>query len=563
MPPFKSPPSLIKQTSAVLASLSLHAIYELETFGRSAANEEEKDAFHRSYRHLLDYFESLPSPIIHAVIAQSVHLYTTRCKRLQSETEIAAIVQVGVEKMSSVISVADKVVPPLLSLFRIEVTPSVTLLDFTGLTALGTLTDGAFATFNQILGECLLRVPCLQHLDIKSPHSRTSLPTMLTGHLKIIGTKCPMLKYIDISFITGLRNEDLLYLIPNVIEEGNAGCPKLEKLFLYDCGFGDRAVRKIAKEMPSLRELGYKEMGKVLKKIHQELQEAGLEFPRINFVHINNIGAKIRKTAIPSLRCRRPIITAINELCPDVENVKFRVQDADVEHLSMLKNLRSVELLFNVGRPTTPAMGTQSFIVACGTNLTSLAIICSSISMVHINMIGQNCPSLQGLWLRSNHFQMAPASRDVLPEDMASPHRYFSNLKTLYFRVGEGELALTVLPHYVLPYILRNANGLKELIVAIRCYIITDEFICNLLIDHDLRCLEKLLIVVPGVNNMPNVIPLTLRTVSFVLEFCQNMKRLGNIMSWTLNYNEFERLKYDLNCQNYDIDLIYRKMNVH
>ena len=92
--------------------------------------------------------------------------------------------------------------------------------------------------------------------------------------------------------------------------------------------------------------------------------------------------------------------------------------------------------------------------------------------MVHIQMLGKNCPNLASLWLRSNYFQVAKGSRDELPEDMTANHLGFRNLRTLYFRVGEGELALTFVPTYVLSYILRNAVDLTELKIALRSYIL-------------------------------------------------------------------------------------------
>ena len=190
--------------------------------------------------------------------------------------------------------------------------------------------------------------------------------------------------------------------------------------------------------------------------------------------------------------------------------------------------------------------------------------------MIHIQTLGKTCPNLVSLWLRSNHFQVAKGShfsgnggQDELPEDIPANHSGFTNLKTLYFRVGEGELALTFVPTYVLSYILRNAVDLTELIIALRSYVINDDYICGLLIDCSLYKLEKLLIVVPGVNNLPGVIKLTMHTVSFVMDFCATMKKLGNVLSWDVSKTDIANLKQKVKDENQDLDLVYRHMVMH
>ncbi|HIE83057.1 MAG TPA: hypothetical protein EYQ00_04060 [Dehalococcoidia bacterium] len=99
--------------------------------------------------------------------------------------------------------------------------------------------------------------------------------------------------------------------------------------------------------------------------------------------------------------------------------------------------------------------------------------------------------------------------------------------------------------------------------MAVRCYILTDDYIRDLLVRCDLRLLEKLLVLVPGLNNMPNIIPLTPNVAYFALEFCPKLKRLGNLLSWQITAEEYEVLKRELESQNYDIDLMYRRMVIH
>ena len=137
------------------------------------------------------------------------------------------------------------------------------------------------------------------------------------------------------------------------------GCIFLETLYVYDCGFNDQTIKELVIKLTNHKDMGYKEMGKVLKKLyksgyHENFRENN---SKLRFTHINNMGAKVRKTSVPGLRCKKNMINAIKVLCPQVTNLKVRVQDSDVQHLSCLQELRCVELLYNCGRPLTPALG--------------------------------------------------------------------------------------------------------------------------------------------------------------------------------------------------------------
>jgi hypothetical protein len=55
-------------------------------------------------------------------------------------------------------------------------------------------------------------------------------------------------------------------------------------------------------------------------------------------------------------------------------------------------------------------------------------------------------------------------------------------------------------------------------IVAVRSSTLDDQYVCELIEQCNLSSLEKLLIVVPGINNLPNILKLTTYTVNFVLQ---------------------------------------------
>lgn len=495
---------------------------------------------------LKDCIGNQPSLVFNQIIAKTIELYVQLCVEREN-LNIPQALQKGCSEL-----------PSLSRLFQCLASPQVTHLDFSGLKSLGTVTLGAMSHFNKVLEQCLLDTPCLQVLILKSANSRTSLPSFDSSlHLKIIGTKCPKLRYLDLSFIIGLLSDHFLHLIPS---EENAGCPALETLNIFDCGICDKVVKQLVLKLPKLTELGYKEIGRVLKNLLKENVKI-----RLKFTHLNCLGEKTRKTSIPSLRCNKVVANAISEICPSVTHLKVRVQDADVEALTNLENLNSVEFLYNVGKATSPFVHTNNFFAVRGQNLTSVALICYSISMIHVNSLGKDCPNLTSLWLRSHYFNVFRGCHDELPKDLSMAHDYFKKLKVLYFRVGEGELSISNMPPYVLPFILKNSRDLNELILAVRSSKITDDFIRELLLEANLCQLRKLLIVVPGLNNLSYVLGLTLDTVRFALGFCPNLNKIGNLISWSVDRNsfEFQYLNEMLLCQNFDLDLIFRNMVMH
>merc|ERR1719483_848728 len=151
-------------------------------------------------------------------------------------------------------------------------------------------------------------------------------------------------------------------------------------------------------------------------------------------------------------------------MCPDVRNLKLRVADDDCSLLGGLQHLETIEFVYHVGSIGSPGPHTQTLLGVRGAGLTSVALICNSMSMSMLVTIAQCCPGLAQLWSRSNHL-LAPYEVGQA-EGVNMNHSYLTNLHTLYLRVGEGELSVTSIPDYILPFLVRNAGpGLRELIV--------------------------------------------------------------------------------------------------
>merc|ERR1712029_1146387 len=87
-------------------------------------------------------------------------------------------------------------------------------------------------------------------------------------------------------------------------------------------------------------------------------------------------------------------------------------------------------------------------------------------------------------------------------------------------------------------YLLKNAAGLRELIVAIRSNMISDNYVQRLITNCQLGNLEKILFVVPGLNSLPGILKLTINTVHAIMHLCPNLRKLGNILSWDVSVEE-------------------------
>ena len=360
-------------------------------------------------------------------------------------------------------------IPKLCSLLKIMLIPSLTVLSFKQLSLLSSVSQNVFDEFKRFLSLALLHLPSLKSLTLCSHNSRNSLPQCDNEHLKLLGLHCPELQYLDISFNKGVTGEGVRALVPS---ESVSGCPNLTKLLIFDCAVFEKEVAKVLPQFNQLEYLGYKETGKALKSIHRAVEDGNLIFAPLLLTHVDNLGSKARRLIASTLRCKKPVALAISLLCPGVRNLKLRVADDDCAHLAGLEKLEALELVYHVGSLGSPGPGTAALLQARGSLLTSLAIKCNSLTMAMLVTIAESCPGLAQLWARCNHLT-APWE---VEEAVRRPHAHLTNLHTLYFRVGENELAVTSVPSYVLQYLLRNTGPrLRELIIAMRSSVITDQ----------------------------------------------------------------------------------------
>lgn len=443
--------------------------------------------------------------------------------------------------------------PILSSVLSTVVTPALTVLSFQQLSSLSTVSDNVFSEFSSCLSACLAKLPKLRSLTLASPHSSNSLPQCSNSHLELLGRHCPLLEFLDVSFNKSISGEGVRHLVPNS-EKNYPGCVHLQKLYLFDCGVFEKELAKVILHFPEMTHLGYKETGKVLKTLMKTEPE---KLRPLKLTHVDNLGSKARRLIASAMRCKKPVTEAIYNLCPEVEHVKLRVSDDDVAALGGLARLTTVELLYHVGSIGSPGPHTAAFLAVRGAALSSVALICNTMSLSTLVTLAENCPGLTQLWSRSNHL-MAPYDDDIARR----PHSHLLNLKTLYFRVGEGELSVSSIPEYILFYLLKNARDLRELIVAIRSNMINDNYVQRLVTDCKLEKLEKVLFVVPGLNSLPGILKLTVNTVHALMHLCPDLGKLGNILSWSVTSEEVMEVESIVADMNYDLEIVNRKMTM-
>ena len=447
-------------------------------------------------------------------------------------------------------------IPILVSVLSVFIQEKLSTLNLRQLSQLSTVSENVFSDFNKFLSSAIEKLPKLRFLTLCSHNNSTSLPQCSNEQLELVGRHCPLLEFLDVSFNKNITGEGIKHLLPNH-EKNHPGCVNLRKIFIFDCGIFEKEVAKVLYSFPELTHLGYKETGKALKTLYKS-HESSLENLRpLKLTHVDNLGSKTRRLIASAMRCKRPVAEAITKLCPHVQNLKLRVCDDDVIHLSDLKMLETVEFVYHVGNIGSPGPQTQAFLAVRGHQLSSIALICNTVTMAMFVTIAETCPGLSYLWSRSNHI-MAPYDDEIHKK----PHSHLMNLKTLYLRVGEGELSVCSFPEYVLFYLLRNARHLRELIIAVRSNLINDHYIQRLVTQCELEQLEKILVVVPGLNSLPGILKLTINTVHALMHLCPRLRKLGNILSWDVTQEDVIEVESIVMDMNYDLEIVNRKMTM-
>lgn len=541
------------------------------TFEQQKQLEEKQKlellTWQKKYLPLLNHLQSSPSRLIEKINLSILETFVQRYLEIKDAALAVWVLTKGVtavdfyQKINPNPILYDSSwssinIPTLDSVLNLMVQPSLTVLDLSKLATIGSVSENVFKEFNSRLSNILPKVPYLLSLILPSHNNvTTSLPQVTNDHLNLIGQHCPHLLFLDISFNRKATSEGLKHLLPRTDSDiDHPGCVKIRKLYIFDCGMFEREVAKVVSGLPDLAYLGYKETGKVIKTLHKAVL-GGKELKELGIHHVDNMGSKSRRLIASALRCKKQLTQSISVMCPRVRNLKVRVADEDVASLESLEHLETVELVYHVGTLHSPGSATHHFLQVRGGQLTSVALTCNTMTMNTLVAIAESCPGLSQLWLRSNHLTTPESTTPV-----SLHHGYLCNLRTLSFRVGQDELQIQHLPEFILPYLLKNSHNLKELIIAVRTATITDAYLYQLLTEFDLNQLEKIVIVVPGTNSVKGTIALSNTSLEYLLFFCPNLTKIGNLLSWKVEEKEIEDLQEMIREHNYQLEVLNKKM---
>jgi len=581
MPPRKHAVALQYLCARKLSNNIIDILLEIEVEALKIQKQQQTSAdpavytdrivkLQQDYLGLVHFMSSIPGPLLEKINGTCLEIYLERYLLLDKGLSVWVLTKgVGAQEFYEAMmptntfyfdltpAKKDEIdIPILTSVLSVMIQPKLVVLNFKKLSLLSSVSENVFNEFRIFLSSALTKVPNLRSLTLCSHNSSNSLPQCSNDHLELVGKHCPELIFLDVSFNKNITGEGLKSLTPSP-DKGHPGCVKLEKLYIFDCGVFEKEVAKVIYSFPNLTYLGYKETGKVLKTIHKGIESGQETFQELQLTHIDNLGSKTRRLIASALRCKKPVALAISVLCPGVQNLKLRVCDDDVANLCSLPKLETIELIYHVGSIGSPGPQTQLFLGLRGQQLSSIALICNTMSMAMLVSIAENCPNLRQLWSRSNHL-MAPYEDETLKRN----HSYLTNLKVLYLRVGEGELSVTSIPEYVLSYLLRNARELTELLIAIRSKMISDHYVQRLVSDCELFALEKVMIVVPGLNSLPGILNLKVNTVHALMHLCPNLSKIGNLLSWDVDKEDVLELEQMVLEMNYNLELVNKKMTM-
>ncbi|XP_040578930.1 uncharacterized protein [Lepeophtheirus salmonis] len=438
---------------------------------------------------------------------------------------------------------------PLSLMFKRCVPFNIVRLDLTGFVRFGPIDSDVFHEFDEALYILLKKIPRIRELFLKTHEKFTYIPKVRNHHMYIIGNHCVHLEVLDISYNKLVTGEGLKYLL---------NCKELRKLYLFKVSTSEHEVVRLLDSLPNLVHLGYKSLGNVVNTLRKRLKRSFRGMPhnrRLKLTHIDNTGAYNNR--VSCLRCKPSLLNVIKETCPDIKTLKLRVKDEDLFDFSLIESVRNVEFVYNVGVPASPSNGTLRFLVCSGKSLTSISLICSFISTPILRGIALECVMLESLWIRCNYF-----NDSSLGPFLEKKHGHLKRLKILYIRVGENEEQLPVLPKAVFTFILQNAGQtLSELTVFMLSPTLTDAYIYELFVELHLVALQKVLFLVPGENNSGGLLPLTIETLRFLLNFCPNLIKIGNIACWNVRRGEIllDPNLNNLSHGNYKLNIVDKR----
>ncbi|KAK3930697.1 F-box protein SKP2B [Frankliniella fusca] len=440
----------------------------------------------------------------------------------------------------------------------------VTTVDLSPLVRMGRRSTGDMAAFSARLATALPRLAHLTRLSLGTHGQRYTLPVCSDNTLAAVARVCHSLVALDVSRNAAVSAGSLTMLC--------AGCPLLEELLIYDCVLPCGVLAGLLQALPRLRLLGHQEVGAAVLLLWLQnvaAEAAGEDCCRwgqsnapLAITQVVNTGetALHRRRSLDEptrLRCRGQLVRALRGLCPQLEELRVRVLDEDLRHFGHLSHLQRLELRYHAAaKPSSLGPVTLKFLAVHGARLTVLTVYSHALTSGHFDLVGEHCPQLRQLWMRCNVL--------TLTETSTTTTRPFSRLENLSLRVGWDERSVSHLPASFVQRLVRNAERLRQLYVAVNSADVTDAWLAAVLDAMDCSALVELFVLLPN-NNASDDAPfaprlaLTPASVRAVRARCPALEQLGNLLVWSFQQEEVRHLQDQLRASNCVLRLVAKE----
>lgn len=430
------------------------------------------------------------------------------------------------------------------------ITPHLRKLNLNGLRHMGAVKDEEIRYLESILITELPNLTSLTEISLQTSGTDSTLPICHDEMLDKIGASCPQLKTLDVSYNHTVTDKGLEYLLP---AEGRTGCCFLTKVSIFECSVTPEGVALLIEGMLWLKFLGYRETGLALLYLERKLAPIPLS---TKLAHVNNLGTISRTCKdIHKLNCNEKLVNVLSAMCPKINGLKVRLSDSDVKFLSSLNTVSILDLVYNIGSPSSPGNNTIQYIQCSGSQFVSLSFVCETFCTQNLKVVCEECTSLKRLWIRSNKFV---SDRDLSSADKKKC--VLVNLEVFFLRVGHMGSELCHIPQSVLHYVLHKSLNLTEIVLAMKNMLFCDSFVVSLFSSLYLAKLKHLMILVPHKNVTLSSFSLSMSTVEALISMCPQLEQLGNLLVWDVSLEEIQELRRQLKISNSALTLLYRMM---
>ncbi|KAE8753020.1 putative salivary gland protein 1 [Frankliniella occidentalis] len=465
----------------------------------------------------------------------------------------------------------------------------VTSVDLSPLVRMGRRSTEDVTAFSGRLVAALPRLGHLTHLSLGTHGQRYTLPVCTDHTLAEVSRQCPQLVSLDVSRNAAVSATSLLLLC--------AGCPLLEELLIYDCVLPCGVLAGLLQSLPRLRLLGHQEVGAAVLLLWQQSCSADRKRCCVGCVgedycpapsgpgtccrwaqphgplaitQVVNTGetALHRRRSMDEptrLRCRGQLVRALRAMCPQLEDLRVRVLDEDLRHFGHLAQVQRLELRFHAApKPSSLGPVTVKFLAVHGARLTALTVYSHALTAAHFDLVGAHCPQLRQLWMRCNVLTLATAPEAPEAAPSGPTDRPFSRLENLSLRVGWDERSVSRLPATFVERLVRHAEQLRQLYIAVNSADVTDAWLASVLDAMDCSSLSELFVLLPN-NNYGDDAPfaprlaLTPASVRAVRAKCPALEQLGNLLVWSFQQEEVRHLQDQLRASNCLLRLVAKE----